>query len=200
MNKREFLARLRKGLYGLPQDDIEERLIFYSEMIDDRMEEGLSEEEAVSAVGNVQEIVAQAIAETPLTKIAKERIKPKRRLSTTEIVLLALGSPIWLSLGIAAVAVILSLYVSLWAVIISLWSVFVSLAACSFGSVLVCIVFAVGGNGASGIAMLAAGLVCAGLAIFAFYGCHATTKGVLMLTKKTATWIKNCFIKKEAAQ
>ncbi|MBQ4648271.1 MAG: DUF1700 domain-containing protein [Clostridia bacterium] len=199
MSKQEFLAQLRKGLHGLPQDDIEERLTFYSEMIEDRMEEGLSEEEAVSAVGTVQDIVAQTVAETPLTKIAKERIKPKRRLSTTEIVLLALGSPIWLSLGIAAVAVILSLYVSLWAVIISLWSVFASFAACSVGGVLACIVFAVGGNGGSGVAMLAAGLVCAGLAIFTFYGCHATTKGALILTKKTVIWIKNCFIKKEVA-
>ena len=49
MGKQEFLAQLRKGLQGLPQEDIEERLTFYSEMIDDRMEEGLSEEEAVSA-------------------------------------------------------------------------------------------------------------------------------------------------------
>ena len=46
MNKREFLASLRNGLYGLPQDDIEERLGFYAEMIDDRMEEGLTEEQA----------------------------------------------------------------------------------------------------------------------------------------------------------
>ena len=28
MNKQEFLAGLRKGLCGLPQDDIEERLSF----------------------------------------------------------------------------------------------------------------------------------------------------------------------------
>ena len=39
MTKQEFLAELRRGLSGLPQNDIEERLNFYSEMIDDRMEE-----------------------------------------------------------------------------------------------------------------------------------------------------------------
>ena len=93
MSKQEFLAQLRKGLSGLPQDDIEERLTFYGEMIEDRKEEGLSEEEAVSAVGNVDEIVEQVVAEVPLVKIAKERIKSKRRLSAGEIVLLALGSP-----------------------------------------------------------------------------------------------------------
>ena len=38
MHKQEFLAQLRKGLSGMPQDDIEERLVFYSEMVDDRME------------------------------------------------------------------------------------------------------------------------------------------------------------------
>ena len=199
MNKQEFLAQLCKGLSGLPHDDIEERLTFYSEMIEDRIEEGLSEEEAVSAVGSVQEIVSQVISEIPLAKIAKERIKPKRRLSAGEIVLLALGSPIWLSLSIAAFAVILSLYVSLWSVIISLWAVFVSLAACSIGGALAFIILTAGGNAASGIAMLAAGIVCAGFSIFMFYGCKAVTKGTLILTKKMAIWIKNCFMRKEKA-
>ena len=56
MNKQEFLDRLRKGLSGLPQAEREERLLFYSEMIDDRMEEGLTEEEAVAALGSLEEI------------------------------------------------------------------------------------------------------------------------------------------------
>ena len=60
MTKHEFLAQLRKGLSGLPKDDIEDRLMFYSEMIDDRTEEGLSEEDAVLAVGTIDEIVQQA--------------------------------------------------------------------------------------------------------------------------------------------
>ena len=199
MSKQEFLAHLRKGLSGLPQEDIEESLAFYSEMIDDQMEEGLAEEEAVSAVGTVDEIVTQVVAETPLAKIAKERIKSKRRLSAGEIVLLTLGSPIWLSLVIAAFAVVLSIYISIWAVIVSLWAVFVSLAAGSIGGVLSCIIFAIGGNVASGMAMLAAGIVCTGLSIFMFYGCKAATKGILILTKKMAIGIKNCFMKKEEA-
>lgn len=199
MRKQDFLEQLRKSISGLPQDDIEERLTFYSEMIEDRMEEGLSEEEAVSAVGSVDEIAAQVVAETPLAKIAKKRIKSKRRLSAGEIILLALGSPIWLSLGIAVFALILSLYISLWAVIISLWAVFGSLAVCSVGGVLACVIFTAGGNTASGVAMLSAGIVCAGLSVFMFYGCKAATKGILMLTRKTAIWTGNCFVKKEEA-
>lgn len=199
MNKQEFLTLLRERLCGLPQEEIEERLTFYSEMIDDRMEEGLSEARAVAAVGDVEDIFSQIVAEIPFAKIAKERMKRKRRLKTWEIVLLALGSPVWFSLLIAAVAVVFSLYVSLWSVIVSLWSVFASLAACAVGGVLSCVVFVIDSSVPTGVAMLAAGLVCAGLCVFAFYGCAAATKGILLLTKKMTVWIKNGFIKKEGA-
>ena len=37
MLKTEFLTELQNGLSGLPQADIDERLSFYSEMIDDRI-------------------------------------------------------------------------------------------------------------------------------------------------------------------
>ena len=199
MHKQEFLAQLQKRLSGLPQSDIEERLTFYSEMIEDRMEEGFSEEEAVSAAGSVDEIAAQAVEDTPFAKIARERMKSKRRLKAWEIVLLVLGSPIWLSLGIAAAAVIFSLYISLWAVMISLWAVFVSLVAGGLGGIAAGIGFICRGNVLSGLAVIAAGLVCAGLSIFMFHGCRAATKGILICTKKMAVWMKNCFMKKEDA-
>ncbi len=200
MNKQEFLAELRKGLSGLPQKDTEERLAFYSEMIEDRMEEGLSEEDAVSAAGKPSEITAQIIEETPFLKIAKERIKSKRRFGAGEIVLLALGSPIWLSLLISAAAVIFSLYVSLWAVIVSLWAVFAATVGCFFGVIVAGIVFICNGSVLTGVAMLAAGIVCSGLSIFMFFGCKAATKGILMFTKKIAVRIKNCFMGKEKAR
>lgn len=200
MNKQDFLIALRKGLSGLPQDEIEERLTFYGEMIDDRIEEGLSEEDAVSAVGSAEEIVNHAVEDIPLVKIAKERIKPKRRLKAWEIVLLLLGSPIWLSLSIAAAAVILSVYITVWAVIICLWAIFASFAVCAAGSIPACIVFIIGKNQISGAVMLLGGIVCAGLSIFMFFGCKAVTKGILILTKKIALRIKSCFIRKENAK
>lgn len=196
MHKQEFLAQLRKGLSGLPQADIEERLTFYSEMLEDRMEEGFSEEEAVSAAGPVSEIVAQAVADIPLARLARERIRPRRRPKAWEIVLLALGFPIWLSLGVAAIAVILAVYVSLWAVLVSLWAVFAALAVCAVGSVPACVILAAGGSGAPGAAMLAAGIVCAGLSVFMFYGCKQATRRIALATKKFAMWIKNRLIKK----
>lgn len=199
MSKQEFLVQLRKGLSGLPQNDIEERLTFYSEMIDDRMEDGLSEENAVREIGNVDEIISQIVADTPLAELVREKIKPKKRRKAWEIILLVLGSPIWLSLLIAAFAVILSLYIVLWSVIVSLWTAFGSVIGCALGVIAAGIGFALGGNGLTGIAMIGAGIVCVGLSIFLFYGCKVATKGTLLLTKKIALGIKNCFVKKEEA-
>ena len=197
MSKQEFLAQLRMAISGLPKEDVEDRLDFYSEMIDDRIEEGLSEEEAVCEIGNIEAITSQIIGETPLAKIVKEKIKPKKKMKMREIILLILGSPLWISIVLAIIAVALSIYVALWSVIVSFWAVFVSLIACALGGAVAGIIFAVEGNVLAGIAMISAALVCAGLSIFAFYGCKAITKGILLLTKKISIGIKNWFVKKE---
>ena len=196
MNKQEFIAELRKGLSGLPQEDIEERLNFYGEMIEDRVEEGLTEEEAVAEIGTVDEIVEQIVAQTPLTKLVKEKVKPKRKLRAWEIILLILGSPIWLSLSIAAAAILLSVYIVLWALIITLWAIEISFAACALAGAAASVMLAVYGNVYAGIAALGIGIFLAGLAIFMFFGCKAATKGILLLTKKIALGVKALFMGK----
>ena len=176
MNKQEFLEQLRRGISGLPQEDIEERLTFYSEMIDDRIEEGLSENEAVSEIGSVDTVISQILDDTPLVKLVKQKMRPKKRMNAWEIVFLILGSPIWLSLIIAAFAVVISVYAAVWSLIIALWSVFVSLVAAA-----------------------GTGVFCAGLSVFMFFGCKAATNGILLLTKKAALGIKGCFMNRREA-
>ena len=199
MDKKEFVARLRGRLYGLPEHDVDDRIDFYVEMIDDRIEEGISEEEAVSEVGSVEEIAEQILSELPLMKLAKEKIKSKGRLKVWEIVLLVLGSPIWLSLVIAAFSVILSLYISLVSVVISLWATLVSLCACAVGGAILGVAFAVCGNVLTGVLMIGIGIFCAGLAILFCFGCRVATKGSILLTQKIVLGIKKRLINKEEA-
>ena len=170
MNKEEFIAELKDGLSGLPQNDIDERVLFYTEMIDDRMEEGMSEEEAISGIGSVEEIVSQIISEVPLTKIVKKRITPDRALRTWEIVLIVLGSPL------------------------------LSLIACALSGIAGAVVSWCHGDLLPGFAMLGAGFLSGGLSVFGFFGCLAASKGILILTKKAMLWIKSRFIRKESAQ
>ena len=201
MRKQEFIFELWKKLSDLPKGEVEERLSFYAEMIDDRMEEGLSEEEAVSAIGSPDEIAAQIMGDIPISKIVKEKIKTKRKPSVTEIVLLVIGFPLWFPLLIVVpFSVIFSLYVTPWSVVVSFWAVFASVVGSAVGALIGGIVFIAIGHVPVGIALIGASLICAGLSVFSFFGCKATTKGSVWLTKKSVLWTKNLFIGKEKAQ
>lgn len=195
MTKIEFLLDLHQHLDGLPEQEVADQINYYGEMIDDRMEEGLTEEMAVAQIGSAEEIATQILSETPITKLIKAR--KKRRLTGTEITLLILGFPLWLPLLVAAFAVVFSLWISLWAVVISLWCVPVSLAACGIGGIIGGIILAVTSKALNGIALIGTALVCIGLSVFAFYGCKAATKASAVLTKRLWLWIKKCIMHKE---
>ena len=192
MNKHEFLSALRARLSALPLEEVLDRLSFYGEMIDDRMEEGLSEEAAVSAVGTVEEIAARILAESVPTVQTVQTVQAEKEgkqarpqsLAKTpgEILLLILGAPLWLPLLLAAGSILLSVYAVLWAMIACVWAVFASLAACAPAGLAAGILFLFVGNPLSGLCLLGGALICAGLAIFAFFGCSAATKGCALLT------------------
>ena len=196
MKKEEFLNRLRIKLDGLPKQEIDERVEFYSEMIADRMEEGLSEEDAVADVGSVDSIIDQIIADTPLTSIIKERIKRRKKPGAWGITLLAVGSPIWISLIAAAFAVVVSIYASIWAVVVSLWASFGAMVGVGVGGILGGVLLIGLGKAPAGFGLIGCALVCGGLSILMFYACKYTTIAMAWLTKKIALLIKKCFTKK----
>ena len=197
MNKEKFLDELRNRLSGLPQEDIEERIAFYEEMIDDRMEDGVSEEEAVSRIGSVENIARQIMSEIPLTKLVKEKISPKRSLKAWEIILLVLGSPVWIPLIIAAIAVLLALYVVMWAVVICFYAVDVSFVAGTLACIVGLFVSLMVGNLAVALFSLGAGLALAGLTILMSFVCIGITKAVIKLTGWMLLRIKISFVGRE---
>lgn len=199
MNKEDFLDELAKRLSGLPQEDIDERIAFYREMIYARMEEGLSEEEAIASIGSVDEVVRKIMAEYPLTTLVKDKVRPKRKLETWEIILLVLGFPLWFPLLIGAFAIVLSIYITIWAVIISLFAAdFSCLAGCLGGLVGIFQYLRVG-NFSGALFSVGAALVFAGVAILMFIACIYIAKTVIILTRKVVLAIKNSFVGKEVA-
>ena len=189
MNKQQFIDRLKKKLSDLPASEVNDRVAFYSEMIDDKIEEGFSEEDAVadvlSSVEDAEKITADA---SNAGEIKAE--KQKRRPKVWEIVLIVLGSPIWLSILISVAAVIFSLYVSLWAVIVSLWASCAALAICPIVFLAYGIAIIIGGNTLGGLFIIGCASASGGLAIFFYLGCSALTKCTVRLTKWMFTRFK----------
>ncbi len=200
MTKSEFLSELRERLVGLSEADLNRSLDYYAEMIDDRMEDGLSEDEAVKEVGTPAEIAEDILKEMPLTKLVKARVKPNRKMAAWEIVLLILGSPLWLALLLTLFAAVLSLYIALWSVVISLWAIEVALVGAALVGVIALPISLIQGNVWAGVALLGVGVLAAGLCIFGCYGCRNATKGACLLGKRLFRFVKSCFIRKEAVR
>ncbi len=196
MNKKQFLDSLSEKLRGFPEEDAKKSLEYYSEIIDDRIENGENEEEAVAGLGNIDDILAQILADTPLPRIVKEKVKPKRNLIGWEIALILLGAPLWIPLAIAILAVILSLYVILWSVVISVCAtaavlIFSAVALLGAGAVMLFT-----GHAVQGILILGTVFICTGSFILVFIICKALVRGAVALCKAIVFGIKSIFVRK----
>lgn len=209
MNKTDFLAELGNQLSGLSKADLEKSLAYYNEMIDDRIEDGTSEEEAVAAIGTPQQAATQILSEMPFSKVLRVKMKKSERLPTWAIVLLIVGSPIWVSLiaaafavvvslGAAAFAVVVSVYAVLWSVLIALWAVGVAFVVSPLFGIFCLIVSLANGNVGGGMALLGAGFTLGGLSVFLLRFCLYCTKGTWIISKKLFISILSWFNKKEA--
>ena len=129
MNKTQFCALLGNKLKPyLSPKEMYKTLNFFEEMIDDRIDEGLSEEEAVSQLGDINIIVDQILDEHNIGKKQTKlvwRFIP-RELGFINIVLLF---PAWIT--------IFSLIASLFIVILSIiFSIVLSIIAIFIGGIL----------------------------------------------------------------
>lgn len=199
MDKIAFLEILQKKLSCLPQSDIDKTVDYYSEMIDDRMEDGTSEEEAVASLGDIDGIVSQILADTPLPRIVGSSLRPRRALRAWEIVLLILGFPLWGPLLVTAGAVVLSVYGVIWAVIASLYAVDLSFAVCAAAGVFACAVLAADGNAGNAVFILGAALMCAGISLLLLPGFNRISKGLFGLSRRALLFVKSRFAGRERA-
>ena len=199
MTKHEFMTCLRARLTGLPQQEIDARIEFYSEMIDDRVEEGASEAEAVAAVGSLDDVVREILAQIPLGRLVKHKVKRSKEFSTAEILLLVLGSPLWLALLIgvfgAVLGVALGVLGGVIGILASLWASSLALVACGFAGVPAGLLLAVTGHGIAGVGLVGAALACLGLSIFAYFISKIATKATFWLFKKSLLGIKYLILK-----
>ena len=194
MTKQEFLSSLRAKLQGLPQEDIDERVSFYDEMISDRMDEGEKEEDIIQEIGNVDDVVRTIAADIPLSKIVKHKMKPKRPIPAWVIVLIALGFPLWLPLVITALVLLVVFWSLVWVMVIVSYSVEGALVTSAISG-FVCF-FAYLFNGEINMVALGSSILSAGAAILMVLGCIYATIGSIKLSKRIVTGIKMIFIKK----
>lgn len=196
MNKNQFIEELKKRLKGLSEIDINKSVDYYGELIDDSIEDGMSEEEAIASLGNIDDIATQIVMDTPITKLVKEKVKHRRTLRVWEIILMVLGSPIWLSLGIAVLSVVFSVYISVWAIIVSLLVTVFALFVSAFAFLIAAVWLLFTKAFLQSALFLGVAFVIAGVTILLYLGTYYTAKGIIILTKSLFKSIKRSFAKK----
>lgn len=199
MTKIQFILALRDKLEKLPREDRDKALEYYSELIDDRMEDGLTEEQAVAAIGSVDAVAEQILSDIPVTKLVKEKLG-RKKMEPWVIVLLIVGAPLWLSLLAGVASGIFGLYAGVFAVIVALFAVSVSLGACAPVALLLGVHFLIKQGIAVALVWWGIALLFAGLAIFFWISGHYSAKGCIWVSKKFWLWIKSLFLRKEAAE
>ena len=196
MTKQEFLNSLEKKLYAFPKEEKEERISFYSEMIDDRMQEGKSEEEAINELGGVDKVLNDILEDTTLISIVKERVKPKRRMRPWEIIFLILGFPLWFPLLIVFILLCLIGYLLVWIGVIVCYAIEAGLGAAAIYSLVGFFYQLFIGN--FSLTYFGGFMMSVGGAFLFIFACIGVTKATIKLSKATIRHIKSWFMKKEA--
>ncbi len=178
MTREEFCEGLLKELDGLPQREIDQTVHYYTEIIADRMEEGMTEEQAVAMMEPMHVIARRVKADL------RPNTPPRRRTSGWAIALIILGFPLWFPLLVVGAALTVTAFALVWVLVLCLWAV--CLALFVWGVAVVFSLFLNGSSLGMPLAQIGAGMAAMGLSIFVFYGARGAMHPALYMTERLA--------------
>ena len=191
MNKNQFVDEIKSRLSNYPEVEIDKAMAFYVESIDDRVEDGMSEEEAVASLGNINEIIDNIKGELPLNTIVKNKIESQKKKSNNNlwlIVLLIVTSPIWITLLLAIGGTIVGAIASIFGLGISIIALFGVGSLLGIIAAVYCMVNSI--TMPVGAVVLVIGIMLIGIGMII-----PVTKGVIWVFKKLIQGIKWCYKK-----
>lgn len=195
MNKQQFLDAVRARLAGLPKADVERFLDYCREMIEGRMEDGLSEEAAVAAMGTPEYVASQFLMDTPPQNDFQSEA-PKRNLQVWQVVLIALGCPVWLPLLFGLIVAAVSVVIGLAATVLGMYCAGGGIIA---GGVALIIFGAMTVGMPELLFLLAAGFLLMGIGLLMILGCNFLAGCVIRLFRWLPGKVRSLFPRKEAA-
>lgn len=194
MNIEAYLEALGARLGQLPDAERAQRLDYYREMLEDGVEDGMSEAEAVARLGSAEALADQILREQPLAALMASRMRPRGGWSALTITLVVIAAPVWLPILLALAACLLSVYAAIWSVVAAL---FASAVGLMVGGVWAVTRVADAAGAAQLLMALGLGLVAAGLGTALFVGARASIRGMVALTVRVTRGVKSLLIRKE---
>ena len=193
MTKSDFLSALREKLTSLsaPMEEISRSVTYYREMIDDKIEEGLSEEEAVLSLGDPEEIALEICR-----GMSDQEGIIRKKVSALPLVLIILGSPLWLPLLAAAAILIFSAFIVLWAAVIVIAAAELSLVVSSAAGIVGGVWYAFTESLLSGVFTVGVGFICGGLFLILLRPVLWLMRQISKASVKMVRWFVGLFRRK----
>lgn len=200
MKKDEFLKLLRDGINDLPPEDIENSISYYSEMIDDSIEDGMSEDEAVGSLGDTREIIRRVRAASgrkasniPVYAAPDVQAHNQNKIRNDKlvtIVILIATFPLWCGFFFGA----LGIYISLWAVIASFYVCSFAFAVSGVATLIALPFFIASSQFMPGVLILTGcALILMALSVLFFFGTNVLAKLLCKLTDVCVRGIASIF-------
>jgi uncharacterized membrane protein len=165
MNKEQFLSAVCEKYKNASALERSRAVDYYAEMIDDRIEDGMSEEQAVAAMGDIAEFAGDF-----------DEAFAKKPMSRARLAVVAALSPISIILLISFWSIIWALVIAFYAVIVVLYTGVICASALAFRYFTTLTVY-------EGLLFLGGAFICLGFAVFFCALARFVNKGAVRLTK-----------------
>lgn len=197
MTKCEFIEQLISKCKNLPEAEITRAVQYYSESIDDRMEDGMTEEEAVASLGSIDAAVMSITDNASIFDIVYERTKnahKKSKMPVLWMIFVICTSPIWIPLTLAFLAIVFCVYICIWSVLVALFACVFSFAAVGAVGIPFGFFFCFSLSPSTGGILIGLSLTAVGIFMILLKPTILLTKGILKLTLVISRSIKKMFI------
>ena len=200
MTKDEYLSELRAGLAAFSKDEVDRAVSFYEEMVDDRVEAGVSEEEAVGSLEPPAEAAARIISEMPAVPRAAARLRSPetpRSWSVAFIVAVVIGSPVWIPLALGVIMVVVGCFIGLFGLLVAVWAIAASMLLGAPIGLLYLVAGVKAGSVAGALMGLGCGVAVAGVGVFGIHLAVAASKLLVRAIVWCARAVASPFVRSE---
>lgn len=184
MTTTEFLRILTREIDVLPAMEAQRAITYYRELIEDRIEDGMSESEAVASMEDIS-VIAQQILSEHEDGLKNTKTITKECVEHSEIwrkVLIICTSPLWISLLLTFILMVFSIYLLIWCMIFTIYAIAAVFGICSLAG-MIAFIFDITSHTPLAMVELGIALFSMGALLLSFYGIRNVQNKLFILQK-----------------
>lgn len=184
MTRELFLEQLQIALTDAKIEHVDSLVEYYNEMICDRIEDGMEEQDAIAALGSIDEIIKEMILEKPIGTLVKDTVTKSHHTAkesgknTLWMVFIILGSPLWIPLLLTLLIILGVIYMIPWIMIMTFFIILASFGISALAGIISFVNCLISMDIGTALVSLGVALILGSLSVF-------LVKPVLWLTKQT---------------